>query len=108
MANSVSNVRRHAEQKMNLPCVDEAKLKARLIAKPQLEQNPKALKFSGLTATQRRKVNVLTCYSVVINLILYCYDTGVNIIYCESYKFLLYEQISNVFIFIKGCMHVYL
>ena len=63
MANSVSNFRRHAEQKMNLPCVDEAKLKARLIAKPQLEQNPNALKFSGLTATQRRKVNVLICFT---------------------------------------------
>ena len=71
MANSVSNVRRHAEQKMNLPCVDEAKLKARLIAKPQLEQNPKALKFTGVTASQRRKVDVLNCYKVHLNSILY-------------------------------------
>lgn len=59
MANSMPNVFRHADQKMSLPCVDEAQLKARLIAKPKLEQNPKALKFSGLTATQRRKVKVL-------------------------------------------------
>ncbi|XP_028414460.1 dynein heavy chain 6, axonemal-like [Dendronephthya gigantea] len=46
---------RHGDQKMNLTCVDEAALKARLIAKPQLDQNPKALKFSGITASQRRK-----------------------------------------------------
>ncbi len=66
MANSVSNFRQHADQKMNLPCVDEAKLKARLIAKPQLGQNPKALKFSGLTASQRRKVKVLTCFMLFL------------------------------------------
>lgn len=58
MANSLSNFRRRSDQKINLPGIDEAKLKARLIAKPQLEQNPKALKFSGLTATQKKKVNV--------------------------------------------------
>ena len=57
MANSLSNIRRHNDQKMNLPGIDEAKLKARLFAKPQLEQNPNALRFSGLTATQKRKVN---------------------------------------------------
>lgn len=70
MANSVSNVCRHGDQKINLPCVDEATLKARLIAKPQLDQNPKALKFSGITASQRRKVIVFTLYIVPFSLLL--------------------------------------
>ena len=57
MANSLSDIRRHSEQRIDLPGVDEAKLKARLLAKPQLGQHPKALKFSGITASQKKKVS---------------------------------------------------
>ena len=65
MSNSVSNVRLKTQQNMNLPCVNEAKLKARLIAKPTLGQSPNALKFSGPTAAQRRKV-ILCCFARVL------------------------------------------
>ena len=67
MANSLSNIRRLNDQRMDLPGVDEAKLKARLYAKPQLEQNPKALKFSGITASQKKKVLLLVCFSNLSN-----------------------------------------
>ena len=36
--------------------LDQAQLKARLVAKPELHQRPNALKFSRTTAVQKKKV----------------------------------------------------
>ena len=39
-----------------LPGIDENELRARIYARPQLKANPKALKFSGPTPVQLKKV----------------------------------------------------
>lgn len=40
-----------------LPGIDENKLRSRIYCKPQLSPYPKALKFSGPTPVQERKVS---------------------------------------------------
>ena len=40
----------------SLPGIDENELRARIYAKPQLKPNPRALKFSGPTPVQLKKV----------------------------------------------------
>lgn len=42
-----------------LPGIDENQLRARIYAKPQISQNPKALRFTGPTPVQQKKVNVV-------------------------------------------------
>ena len=41
----------------SLPGIDENELRARIYAKPQLKPNPKALRFSGPTPVQLKKVS---------------------------------------------------
>ena len=40
----------------SLPGIDENELRARIYAKPQLKPNPRALRFSGPTPVQLKKV----------------------------------------------------
>ena len=40
----------------SLPGIDQNELRARIYAKPQLKPNPRALRFSGPTPVQRKKV----------------------------------------------------
>ena len=42
----------------SLPGIDENELRARIYAKPQLKPNPRALKFSGPTPVQLKKVSI--------------------------------------------------
>lgn len=42
----------------SLPGIDENELRARIYAKPQLKPNPRALRFSGPTPVQLKKVSL--------------------------------------------------
>ena len=42
----------------SLPGIDENELRSRIYAKPQLKPNPRALRFSGPTPVQLKKVRL--------------------------------------------------
>jgi hypothetical protein len=45
-----------------LPGIDENKLRSRIYCKPQLSPYPKAIKFSGPTPVQERKVSIIVTW----------------------------------------------
>ena len=47
-----------------LPGIDQNKLKARIYAKSQLAPNPNALKFTGRTPVQEKKVRSVLLYNL--------------------------------------------
>ena len=56
----------------SLPGIDENELRARIYAKPQLKPNPRALRFSGPTPVQLKKVRLSCTEPLAEKLKLFC------------------------------------